>query len=641
MNYRKSIFLVVPLLLSGFVHFWNTIGFPPPTTDEGTYLGRAMNILEGFGAQDPYYGYDHPYFGQILLAAVYSIIGYTDSFNIADYANVRTFETLFFLPRALMGILAVLNTFLVYKISERRYNATVAFIAAILFAVMPITWLTRWIHLDSIQLPFILLSLFFAMGSKDTFARDNNKSGNKNNCNILTVFISGIFLGLAIFTKIPAFTMVLPVGYLILASSKTESNLIKTLFLWLAPVILIPLIWPMYAISVGQFDNWLFGIYEQANREKLPLSLSIKDFFQIDPMLLILGTTGIVFAAIKKDIFILLLTVPYAVFLYFVGFVTIFHLLPLIAGFSIASGSFIVDMSQKIAPRKKLGQMSPYVIIAAIGVIGIISTSVLLIKDHTSHYFEAAAYVSKYMQKATLNDDANITTVISSPFYLWIPKYKFHMDNYLEWGIRRVEAQTTISIVDNAFTKALSSNKNTDRLYKKIYELFETKKVATFGDKSSTDSITLLSTDLSRLKVSNSSRMNLVNQDHQWEPTTGLKLSKTNGSLDMLIETNITNKQFNRAVLTTNLNSVEKPVLLSLEYASKSFSGNATFLLQVKEKDQDKYWTQLLDYTSGHFKKDLFVLPDYIIGNHVEIRLTTVTEGPGEHSLVIREAIIV
>jgi hypothetical protein len=397
----------------------------------------------------------------------------------------------------------------------------------------------------------------------------------------------------------------------------------------------------MYAISIGQFDNWLFGIYEQANREKLPLSLSIKDFFQIDPILLILGIAGIVFAAVRKDIFILLFTVPYAVFLYFVGFVTNFHLLPLIAGFSIALGTLIMDMSQKIAPHKKLGQVLPYVILAAVGLIGMTSTSALLIKDYTSNYFEVAAYVSKYMQKNTLSDDANITTVISSPFYLWIPKYKFHMDNYLEWGIKRVETQTAISIVDDTFTKALSSNKDTDRLYKKIYDLFETKKIATIGNKSGTDSITLLSTNLSQLKVSNSSRINLLNQDYQWTSTTGLKLSKTNGSLDMLIKTNVTNKQFNRAVLTTDLNSVEKPVLLSLEYASKSFSGNATFLLQVKEKDHNKYWTQLLDYTSGHFKKDLFVLPDYIIGNQVEIRLTTVTERPGQHGLVVKEAIVV
>ena len=42
-----------------------------------------------------------------------------------------------------MGILAVVDTFLIYKIAERRYNRNVAFIAAILFAVMPYTWLIR------------------------------------------------------------------------------------------------------------------------------------------------------------------------------------------------------------------------------------------------------------------------------------------------------------------------------------------------------------------------------------------------------------------------------------------------------------------------------------------------------------------
>ena len=399
MNYRKYILLAVPLLLSGLVHLWNTTGFPTPTTDEGTYLGRAMNVLEGFGAQDPYYGYDHPYFGQLFMAAVFSIIGYPDSFNISNYASAQTFETLFLVPRALMGILAVFDTFLLYKISERRYNTTVGFIAAMLFAIMPITWLTRWIHLDSIQLPFILLSILFAMKGKVTIPRNNNKPGSKNNCDFLTVLISGIFLGLAIFTKIPAFTMVLPVGYLILSNNKIESNILKNFSIWLAPVILIPLIWSIYAISVGQFDNWLFGIYEQANREKLPLSLSIIAFFQIDPILLSLGTASIIFAAIRKDFFIILFIVPYVVFLYFVGFVTIFHLVPLIVGFSIASGTFLTEISKKIAPNIKLGQVLPYVIIAAISIIGIISTSTFLIKDHTSHYFEAAAYVSEYMQK--------------------------------------------------------------------------------------------------------------------------------------------------------------------------------------------------------------------------------------------------
>jgi len=92
-------FLVVPLLLSGFAHLWSPTGFPSPTTDEGTYLGRAMNVLQGLGAQDPYYGYDHPYYGQLFLAAVFNVIGYSDSFNIPNSSNAQSFETLFLIPR--------------------------------------------------------------------------------------------------------------------------------------------------------------------------------------------------------------------------------------------------------------------------------------------------------------------------------------------------------------------------------------------------------------------------------------------------------------------------------------------------------------------------------------------------------------
>jgi 4-amino-4-deoxy-L-arabinose transferase-like glycosyltransferase len=62
-----------------------------------------------------------------------------------------------------MGLLAIVDTYLVYKIAEYRYNKTVAFIAAILFAVMPITWILRKILLDPILLPFLLLSILFAL----------------------------------------------------------------------------------------------------------------------------------------------------------------------------------------------------------------------------------------------------------------------------------------------------------------------------------------------------------------------------------------------------------------------------------------------------------------------------------------------
>ena len=37
----------------------------------------------------------------------------------------------------------VVDTFLIYKIAQTRYNRNVAFIAAVLFAIMPYSWLTR------------------------------------------------------------------------------------------------------------------------------------------------------------------------------------------------------------------------------------------------------------------------------------------------------------------------------------------------------------------------------------------------------------------------------------------------------------------------------------------------------------------
>ena len=169
---------------------------------------------------------------RLFLATVFSIIVYPDSLNISNYADAQTLETLFLVPRVLMGLLAVFDTFLIFKISERRYNATAGFIAAMLFAIMPITWVTRWIHLDSIQLPFILLSIFFALKGKVTISRNNSIPSCKNNYDIITLLISGIFLGLAIFTKIPAFTMVLPVGYLIISNYKLQSNIPKNVVLY-------------------------------------------------------------------------------------------------------------------------------------------------------------------------------------------------------------------------------------------------------------------------------------------------------------------------------------------------------------------------------------------------------------------------
>ena len=150
--------MAIPLVLSTFTHLWNVIGFPAVHFDEGIYMRRAMIVL---GGQSPQEGshYDHPFFGQIFLASILAIIGYPSSLHpTANGDAIHSIEMLYMVPRVLMGLLAVVDTFLIYKIAEVRYNSrNIALIASILFAVMPLTWLTRSIWLDFIQLPFLLL----------------------------------------------------------------------------------------------------------------------------------------------------------------------------------------------------------------------------------------------------------------------------------------------------------------------------------------------------------------------------------------------------------------------------------------------------------------------------------------------------
>ena len=132
-----SFFLILPLLLSAFTHLWNPIGFPYFHGDEGHYMRRALHVLEGHGPQEQRnttwsleHPYDHPYFGQLFLAGALGMISYPDSLK-SRIGDVSSIEMLHLIPRILMGALAVIDTFLIFKVAERRYNnRNVAFIAS-------------------------------------------------------------------------------------------------------------------------------------------------------------------------------------------------------------------------------------------------------------------------------------------------------------------------------------------------------------------------------------------------------------------------------------------------------------------------------------------------------------------------------
>jgi hypothetical protein len=412
---RSSLIVLIPLAFSAIVHLWNPFGFPSIHNDEAHYMRRTMHVLEGAGPQETYATYaspfDHPYFGQTFLASVLSTIGYPklsapSSTNFIDI--VHSIEKLYTIPRIIMGCLSIVDTFLIYKVCERRYNRRLALIAAILFSVMPIGWMSKRIVLDSIMLPFILLAIYFALHRVSVKANLNaslpNRAPIENpEFRIITVLLSGIFLGLAIFTKIPASTFIPLVGFLVLTNSNRN---FKLLGIWFIPVLLIPMLWPLFNFLNGNFETWMEGVFWQVGREGRGMLRSIIPVFHSDPILFLLGFVGIVYATSRKDLFPIMWLVPFVVFHYSVPFIQHFHWLPLVPLLCIFGGYLIVQLldfiCRDILPRqhKTLGQFihaSRYaplaIIVSVLAFFGFISSTALINMNVNSTLFEVNAHI--------------------------------------------------------------------------------------------------------------------------------------------------------------------------------------------------------------------------------------------------------
>jgi hypothetical protein len=451
----------LPLILAAITHLWNVVGFPVPQYDESIYLRRSMHVLEGQGAQEsipytPYTLYDHPYFGQLFIASNLGIIGYPNSFNTSSDGNQSFIETSFFLPRLIIGILAVVDTFLIYKIAECRYNRKVALCASILFAVMPITWLARIVLLDTILLPLLLSSILFAVYYTKTILQTKR---------ILLILLSGIFFGLAIFTKVPTFTMIPLLGFIIY---NKNSRSIRILGLWIIPVILIPVIWPAYALITGHFDLWLNGTVWQTHRNVqgkpgILLPDTIRTFFSIDPVLLILSIAGILFAIGNRDLFVLLWIIPLLIFLWFIGWVQIFHILPILPAFCIAAAKLIVYVFFRLRNKIAYKILLTCIIIIGVAIYTLINTFTGITINYTSPYFKTAALFVQFLENnnKSITENNNKITILASHFYSWafqLFHLKYNFKIYEEPLDLRAPPQKAVFIADPFVIEVLSKS---------------------------------------------------------------------------------------------------------------------------------------------------------------------------------------
>ena len=278
---KRSLFLLVVIIaLSAYTHMWNPAGFLTFQVDESVYMERGVGILN----HEVLYGlHDHPFFGQTVLAGFMYVTGYQGLFDDPS-TEPSHLEAFYAYPRAFMGLLAVLDTLLVYLIADRMFGRRVAAVSAVIFAVAPMSLLLRLVLLDSILLPFALSSVLLALHSRG--AGDRRR--------YLLLLASGACLGLAIFTKVPAGVMIPPCAILAYWASRR----IRDVGLWFAPVVAIPAIWPAYAAQAGQFDAWIRDVIWQAGRSNYSIADAIMALLRYDPILMPLGMAGFAFVVI-------------------------------------------------------------------------------------------------------------------------------------------------------------------------------------------------------------------------------------------------------------------------------------------------------------------------------------------------------
>ena len=398
MKMKKKFYIIIPVILASIIHLTNPVGFPDIFFDEGIYMRRAMNLIDTGNPQESYL-YDHPYFGQIILAGVLQITNYPQNDALTDPTSL---QNLYLVPRLFMGMIAVLSTFLVYQIAKEKFGNNVALLSATLFAVMPYTWIFNRILLDSILLPFLLTSILLAIH----FAKPQGK--------MWLAPISGIMLGLAIFTKVPAFLFILLVIWLIFQKRRKYQDVL----IWIIPVLLIPMLWPANSIFLDQFDLWSNDVLWQSQRTNNILEI-IGYFLIIDPVLFAIGMVGIAYSAVTRNKLVLLWFIPFMVFFSFIGFKQYFHWIPVIPILCIGASIWLLDLPKKIKylQSKKIHRA----IIATILVFGFSSTILIITNDVSYNQFEALSYV--------LENQDEQSTILASPVYSWILYDVFSVDN--------------------------------------------------------------------------------------------------------------------------------------------------------------------------------------------------------------------
>jgi hypothetical protein len=368
--------------------------------------------------------------------------------------------------------------------------------------------------------------------------------------------------------------------------------------------------------------------------------------FMMDPILIGVGFAGIILAAARHDYFLLMWIIPFLSFEYFIGFVQFFHIIPVLPAFCIGMSRLVVDLSEKTR-RIRLQKLLPYVSITGVGIFGLASTVAIITPNITTPNFEAIAFISQYLQNSSADSDIDggKITVISNPFYLWIPQKVFNLDHiFLGFlSIPDIITERTIFIVDDSFRGVTTwSNQQGQRLHM-LYDPHNVFKLSSLkASLPRGNPINIMLAYPLRSAIEKGQQFNLLNQTGDWITDNYAKVSLSNKTLIIAVDTNDTVRKFNRAHLNTQILASWNPsIILDLIYSSKSVRGSASFHLEIKNPAGKNIFDVLLENTNGKLISQRFFLSKSVTNTPIDFRFYIQTEGAGKHTLTVKKSDII
>ncbi len=187
-NRLSFLILAAALLVSAIFHGTNMLHYPYYEGDEGTYMSQAWSVVKK-GELAPYtYWYDHAPMGWYAIAGFVQILG-GDFFRFGNAVDTG---------RVFMLLIHLMSAGLIFHIVRRMTNnAWIGAASIILFSVSAIElYFQRRVLLDNIMIFWSLAAVSILLVKKE---------------HIWNFVLSGIFLGLAVLTKITAVLFFLPI----------------------------------------------------------------------------------------------------------------------------------------------------------------------------------------------------------------------------------------------------------------------------------------------------------------------------------------------------------------------------------------------------------------------------------------------